>query len=161
MGSSLRTYRISLSLPPFTAVATLLAVRVFQDQKRGMRARPPLPGAPGITRGFIGSRPSRCSSLRASLRARRIASAAPWLPIGRNEGFGTSPFFGQLFKQVSAYLPQMGVPEIKSNRSHPLLCRRVADLVDHDCVRSATALRELTVSPAILIWQRLVHLFRV
>jgi hypothetical protein len=125
MGSSLRTYRISLSLPPFTAVATLLAVRVFQDQKRGMRAGPPLPGAPGITRGFIGSRPSRCSSLRASLRARRIASAAPWLPIGRNEGFSTSPVFGQLFRQ-SQCLPvhaKMGVPEIKSNRSHPLLCR--------------------------------------
>ena len=48
---------------------------------------------------------------------------APWLPIGRNEDFGTSPFFGQLFRQVSAYLLQMGVPEIKSNRSHPLLYR--------------------------------------
>ena len=29
------------------------------------------PGAPGITRGFIGSRPSRCNFLRA----RRMASA--------------------------------------------------------------------------------------
>jgi hypothetical protein len=44
------------------------------DQWRGPRAGPPLPGAPG-TRGFIGSRPSRCIFLRASLRARRIASA--------------------------------------------------------------------------------------
>ena len=39
--------------------------------------------------------------------------------------------------------------------------RRVADLIDHDCVRSAAALRELTISPAILISQRLVHLYRV
>ena len=70
-------------------------------------------------------------------------------------------FLGSSSDKVSAYLPQMGVPEIKSNRNHPLLCRRVADLVDHDCVRSAAALRELTVSPAILIWQRLVHLYRV
>ena len=29
---------------------------------------------------------------------------APWLPIGRNGDFGTSPFFGQLFGQVSACL---------------------------------------------------------
>ena len=35
----------------------------------------PGPPAPGTTRGFIGSRPSRCIFLRASLRARRIASA--------------------------------------------------------------------------------------
>ena len=85
-----------------------------------------------------------------------------WLPIGRNEDFGTSPFFGQLFRQVSAYLAQMGVPEIKSNRSHRFVSRRrVADLVDRDYVRSAAALRELTISPAILIWQRLVHLYRV
>jgi hypothetical protein len=47
----------------------------LRDQKRGARAGPPLPGAPGITRGFIGSRPSRCNFLRASLRARRMASA--------------------------------------------------------------------------------------
>jgi hypothetical protein len=46
-----------------------------EDQKRGARGGPPLPGAPGITRGFIGSRPSRCNFLRASLRARRMASA--------------------------------------------------------------------------------------
>jgi hypothetical protein len=50
-------------------------LRLFRDQKRGARAGPPLPGVPGITRGFIGSRPSRCSFLRASLRARRMASA--------------------------------------------------------------------------------------
>ena len=46
------------------------------DQWRGPRAGPPLPGAPGTTRGFIGSRPSRCIFLRASLRARRIQSKA-------------------------------------------------------------------------------------
>ena len=68
--------------------------------------------------------------------------------------------------QTSQRLPlrtKMGMPEIKSNRSHPLLCRgrRVADLVDPYYVKSATALRELTISPAILIWQRLVHLYRV
>ena len=49
--------------------------RLFRDQKRGVRAGPSLPEAPGITRGFVGSRPSRCSFLRASLRARRMASA--------------------------------------------------------------------------------------
>ena len=46
-----------------------------EDQKRGARGGPPLPGAPMITRGFIGNRPSRCNFLRASLRARRTASA--------------------------------------------------------------------------------------
>jgi hypothetical protein len=47
---------------------------LFQDQKRA-RGGPALPRAPGIVRGFIGSKPSRCSFLRASLRARRMASA--------------------------------------------------------------------------------------
>jgi hypothetical protein len=50
-------------------------LKQLRDQKRGARAGPPLAGAPGITRGFIGSRPSRCIFLRASLRARRMASA--------------------------------------------------------------------------------------
>ena len=45
------------------------------DQWRRPRAGPPLPRAPETTRGLIGSRPSRCIFLRASLRARRIASA--------------------------------------------------------------------------------------
>jgi hypothetical protein len=45
----------------------------LRDQKRGARAGLSLPGAPGITRGCIGSRPSRCIFLRASLRARRTA----------------------------------------------------------------------------------------
>src|SRR5262249_25928027 len=45
------------------------------DQKRGERAGRPLPTVPWITRGLIGSRPSRCSFLRASLRARRTGSA--------------------------------------------------------------------------------------
>ena len=49
--------------------------RLCRNQKRGARAGSPLPGAPRITRGFIGNRPSRCSFLRASLRAWRIASA--------------------------------------------------------------------------------------
>jgi hypothetical protein len=52
---------------------------IFRDQKRrggADRAGPPRPGAPaGIVRGFIGNRPSRCNFLRASLRARRMASA--------------------------------------------------------------------------------------
>jgi hypothetical protein len=39
----------------------------FQGQKRGPRGASPLP-RPDITRGFIGSSPSRCSFLRASLR---------------------------------------------------------------------------------------------
>jgi len=65
---------------------------------------------------------------------------ALWPPWGRNEDFGTSPFFGQLFRQ--ACLPvyvKMGAPGIKNNRSHPLFCRgrHVADLVDRDSVRSA------------------------
>src|ERR1700683_2938538 len=38
------------------------------NQKRGARGGPPLPPAPGTTLGFIGSRPSRCNFLRASLR---------------------------------------------------------------------------------------------
>src|SRR5712672_936776 len=46
-----------------------------RDQKRGARGGPLLPMAPGITFGFIGSSPSRCNFLRASLRARRMASA--------------------------------------------------------------------------------------
>ena len=57
-------------------------VRSRPPPKRGgpPRPRPPPdhrrpPAAPGTTRGFIGSRPSRCIFLRASLRARRIASA--------------------------------------------------------------------------------------
>jgi hypothetical protein len=47
--------------------------------KRGARGGPerpapaPGPGPSGV--GFIGNRPSRCNLLRASLRARRIASA--------------------------------------------------------------------------------------
>jgi hypothetical protein len=48
---------------------------------------------------------------------------ALWPPMGRNEDFGTSPFFGQLFRQ--ACLPvyaKMGAPEIKNNRSHLLFC---------------------------------------
>src|ERR1700730_14658946 len=56
------------------------------DQWRGRGAGPPLPGTPGTTRGFIGSRPSRCIFLRASLRARRIASR--WPPI---EGYIEDP----------------------------------------------------------------------
>ena len=50
---------------------------IFRVQKRrGARAGPLRPGpAPGIVRGFIGNRPSRCNFLRASLRARRTASA--------------------------------------------------------------------------------------
>ena len=33
---------------------------MVEDQKRGVRAGRLLPGAPGITQGFIGSRPSGC-----------------------------------------------------------------------------------------------------
>jgi len=61
---------------------------VRRNQKRGgrgERTRPALPGAPGTGRGFIGNRPSRCSFLRASLRARRIASA--FSRTLRSEGF--------------------------------------------------------------------------
>jgi hypothetical protein len=50
----------------------------FRDQKRGgrgARTGPPLPSAPRTGRGFIGNKPSRCNFLRASLRARRMASA--------------------------------------------------------------------------------------
>ena len=83
------------------------------------------------------------------------------LPIGTtaaNEKTKTSVrrrFWAALqTKSVLACVPQMGVPEIKSNRSHPLLCRdavwRTWSITT--CVRSAAALRELTISPAILIW---------
>jgi hypothetical protein len=52
------------------------------------------------------------------------------LPIGtmaanwKKRRLRYSPFFGQIFGQVSAclYMPIMGVPEIKNNRSHLLLC---------------------------------------
>jgi hypothetical protein len=47
--------------------------RISGDQKRGGRGGA-LPGA-RTTFGFIGSRPSRCNFLRASFRARRMASA--------------------------------------------------------------------------------------
>jgi hypothetical protein len=45
---------------------------------------------------------------------------ALWLPIGGNENFGTSPFFGQLIRQVIACLHRttMGMPETKNNRGH-------------------------------------------
>ena len=43
-------------------------VGLFQDQKRGARAGRPLAPVRATTRGFIGSRPSRCNSSRASLR---------------------------------------------------------------------------------------------
>jgi hypothetical protein len=51
--------------------------RAWTDQKLGRRGAPmrPPPGPPGVGFGFIGSSPSRCMRLRASLRARRIASA--------------------------------------------------------------------------------------
>jgi hypothetical protein len=47
------------------------------DQKREgeTRAEPRLSGPAPVARGFIGSSPSRCNFLRASLRARRTASA--------------------------------------------------------------------------------------
>jgi len=51
----------------------------------GTGAGPPLPRAPGTIRGFIGGRPSRCSFLRASLQARRMASARS--RVFRAEGF--------------------------------------------------------------------------
>src|SRR5271155_73337 len=52
--------------------------RPLPQPKRGVRGGPdlPPPGPPVVTGlGFIGNRPSRCNRLRASLRARRIASA--------------------------------------------------------------------------------------
>jgi hypothetical protein len=33
-----------------------------------------------------------------------LPMGARWLPIERNEDFGTSPFFGRLFRQVNACL---------------------------------------------------------
>jgi hypothetical protein len=89
------------------------------------------------------------------------------LPIGTmapNEETKTSVrrrFWAALqTKSVLACVPQMGVPEIKSNRSHPLLCRdavwrtwSITTVLDR--------LRRSTISPAILIWQRLVHQYRV
>jgi hypothetical protein len=60
--------------------------------------------------------------------------------------------------QTSQCLPKMGVPEIKSNRSHRLLYQdamwrtwSIAMVLDW-----LGALREF-----ILIWQRLLHLYRV
>src|SRR6516164_5856715 len=66
----------TLSRPDLTTrVQSRVSSRLFQNQKRGERAGRPLPTVPWTTRGFIGSRPSRCNFLRASLRARRTASA--------------------------------------------------------------------------------------
>jgi hypothetical protein len=45
------------------------------DRHRTVADQPADLGAPGTGFGFIGSRPSRCNFLRASLRARRTASA--------------------------------------------------------------------------------------
>ena len=45
------------------------------DKHRTVADQPADRGAPGTGFGFIGSRPSRCNFLRASLRARRTASA--------------------------------------------------------------------------------------
>jgi hypothetical protein len=63
--------------------------------------------------------------------------------IGGSEDFGTSPFFGSSSDKPTAcpYTTKMGMPEIKGNSGHPLLCRRrrVTDLVDRDCVRSTAA----------------------
>src|SRR6516225_1909592 len=81
--------------PPSTSSRPDLTTRVqsrvsstpIPDQKRGARAGRPRPPVPWTTRGFIGSRPSRCNFLRASLRARRTASAfsGPSFPkVSRN-----------------------------------------------------------------------------
>ena len=58
----------------------------MSQPKRGGRGGPDL-AAPGpvVGFGFIGNRPSRCNRLRASLRARRIASA--FSRAFRSEGF--------------------------------------------------------------------------
>ena len=45
------------------------------DRHRTVADQPADRGAPGTGFGFIGSKPSRCNFLRASLRARRTASA--------------------------------------------------------------------------------------
>ncbi len=69
-----------LAVPGALAASAVggVAAAIFRAQKRGRGAReglPPPAPAPGIVRGFIGKRPSRCNFLRASLRARRTASA--------------------------------------------------------------------------------------
>ena len=67
----------------------------LRDQKRGLRAGPPLP-TPGTTLGFMGSKPSCCNFLRASLRARRMASA-----------FSRTSSFGRFFVVAAAFhLPE-------------------------------------------------------
>ena len=63
------------AVPPGRELAGCDALRDQKRGGRGVRAGPPLPGAPATGRGFIGNRPSRCNFLRASLRARRMASA--------------------------------------------------------------------------------------
>ena len=67
-----------------------LTQSLFQPN-RGARGAPdlppgPAPGPPGpVGLGFIGNNPSLCNFLRASLRARRIASA--FSRAFRSEGF--------------------------------------------------------------------------
>jgi len=59
-----------------TFVVEGVGYRWCGDQKRGVRAGPPLPATPGAIRGFISNRPSRCSFLRASLTVSAFLSFA-------------------------------------------------------------------------------------
>jgi hypothetical protein len=65
----------------------------------------------------------------------------------------TSPFFVQLFGQVSAclYMTIMGMPEIKNNRSRAVLCRG-GRLIDRDCVSSAAALSYFDNFFSLHVW---------
>jgi hypothetical protein len=53
---------------------------LFQDQKRGARGGPALPRAPGIVRGFIGSK------LSLQLFAGELAGAAAYVQEGGHAG---------------------------------------------------------------------------
>jgi hypothetical protein len=55
----------------------------------------------------------------------------------------------------------VGAAEAKNNRRQLFFQITVRELIDRDGVRSTAALPKLTIFPAILIWQRLVHLYRV
>src|SRR5579862_7845933 len=69
------------AVSPRASVAFAVKSGFRLQPKRGARGGPdlPAPGPPGppgpVGFGFIGRSPSRCNFLRASLRARRIASA--------------------------------------------------------------------------------------
>ena len=117
-------------------------LRLFQDQKRGARAGPPLPGAPGITRGFTGK----------TLRAIRN----DWTNYVEQHPEELSKFPEQMFKAAEAnalhlggdentpvdpakecYPAGQGVGAIGELESAGDIVRRIVDEAGHALARAA------------------------